>query len=200
MAALSYAEQVQQAYLAYYGRPADPAGQQFWVNQLTAANGNLNSIINAFGTSAESTALYGGSNTAAQVNAIYQTLFGRAADVTGLNFYVNGIVNGQFTLASVALNIYNGATGPDQAELTAKLAYADSFTAALTQSAAGQVAYSGAAAANAARAAVAAVVDAPTQATATAGLSTTIANLGTGTVSQTFTLTTGVDTLTGTSG
>ncbi|MFM0391421.1 DUF4214 domain-containing protein [Paraburkholderia phytofirmans] len=196
MAALSYAEQVQQAYLAYYGRPADPAGQQYWVNQLTAANGNLNSIINAFGNSAESTALYGGSSTAAQVNAIYQTLFGRAADVTGLNFYVKGIVSGQFTLASVALNIYNGATGTDATELTAKLGYADSFTAALSQSVAGQVAYSGNAAANNARAAVASVVDSTSQATATAALSTTIANIGTGTVAQTFTLTTGVDTLT----
>ncbi|MFM0258163.1 DUF4214 domain-containing protein [Paraburkholderia sediminicola] len=195
MAALSYAEQVQQAYLAYYGRPADPAGQQYWVNQLTAANGNLNSIINAFGNSAESTALYGGSSTAAQVNAIYQTLFGRAADVTGLNFYVNGIVSGQFTLASVALNIYNGATGTDATELTAKLGYADSFTAALSQSVAGQVAYSGNAAVSNARAAVASVVDSTSQATATAALSTTIANIGTGTVAQTFTLTTGADTL-----
>ncbi|MDR3742682.1 MAG: DUF4214 domain-containing protein [Terracidiphilus sp.] len=198
MAALSYAEQVQQAYLAYYGRPADPAGQQYWVNQLTAANGNLNSIINAFGNSAESTALYGGSSTAAQVNAIYQTLFGRAADVTGLNFYVNGIVSGQYTLASVALNIYNGATGTDATELTAKLGYADSFTAALSQSVAGQVAYSGNAAASNARAAVASVVDSTSQATATAALSTTIANIGTGTVAQTFTLTTGVDNAVGT--
>src|SRR6185437_8805464 len=199
MAALSYAEQVQQAYLAYYGRPADPAGQQFWVNQLTAANGNLSSIINAFGTSAESTALYGGSSIPAQVNAIYQTLFGRSADVNGLNYYVNGINNGTFTLASVALNIYNGATGTDAIELTAKLGYADSFTAALTQSVAGQVAYSGTAAANNARAAVAAVVDSTTQATATTALSTTIANIGTGAVSQTVALTTGVDsaTLTG---
>lgn len=197
MAALSYAEQVQQAYLAYYGRPADPAGQQYWVNQLTAANGDLNSIINAFGNSAESTALYGGSSPAAQVNAIYQTLFGRAADVTGLNYYVNGIVNGQFTLASVALNIYNGATGTDATELAAKLGYADSFTAALTQSAAGQVAYSGNAAASNARAAVAAVVDSTSQATATAALSTTIANIGTGTVAQTFALTTGVDSIVG---
>ncbi len=200
MAALSYAEQVQQAYLAYYGRPADPAGQQYWVNQLTAANGNLNSIINAFGNSAESTALYGGSGTAAQVNAIYQTLFGRPADVTGLNYYVNGIVSGQFTLASVALNIYYGATGNDATELTAKLAYADSFTAALSQSVAGQVAYSGNAAASNARAAVASVVDSASQATATAALSTTISNIGTGAVSQTVTLTTGVDTLNGTSG
>ncbi|MFM0142928.1 beta strand repeat-containing protein [Paraburkholderia sp. RL18-085-BIA-A] len=193
MAALSFAEQVQQAYLAYYGRPADPAGQQFWVNQLTAANGNLNTIINAFGNSAESTALYGGSSTAAQVNAIYQTLFGRSADVTGLNFYVNGIVNGTFTLASVALNIYNGATGTDATELAAKLGYADAFTTALSQSAAGEIAYSGTAASNNARAAVAAVVDTTTEASATAALPTTIANIGTGTVGQTVTLTTGVD-------
>ena len=128
MAASQYYEQIQQAYLAYYGRPADPAGQAYWAQQLDNANGNLSAIINAFGTSAESTALYGGSSAAAQVNAIYEQLFGRQADVTGLNFYVNGLENGQFTLASIALNVFNGAQGSDLAELQAKEAYADAFT------------------------------------------------------------------------
>ena len=196
MAAAQYYEQVQEAYLAYYGRPADPAGQAYWAQQLDAANGNLSSIINAFGTSTESTALYGGSSVQAQVNAIYEKLFGRAADLTGLNFYVNGINNGTFSLASVALNIYNGAMGSDATELAAKLAYADAFTSAVSQSVSAELAYSGTAAANNARAAVSGVTDSASEASAAASLSTTVANIGTGTVGATVALTTGVDNIT----
>jgi hypothetical protein len=197
MAAAQYYDVVQEAYLAYYGRPADTAGLAYWANQLNNAGGDMSSIINAFGTSAESTALYGGSNTAAQISAIYETLFGRQPDTPGLNFYVNGISTGQFTLASVALNIYNGATGSDATQLAAKLAYADAFTAALQASGSAQVAYSGTVASNNARAAVAAVTDTTSEDTAAANLSTTLANINAGAVGQTITLTTGVDTLTG---
>jgi hypothetical protein len=194
MAASQYYEEVQQAYLAYYGRPADPEGLAYWAGQLNNAGGDLNSIINAFGTSAESTALYGGSNAAAQITAIYQTLFGRAPDAVGLNFYVNGIASGQFTLASVALNIYYGATGSDATELSAKLAYADAFTDAMSQSPSAQAAYSGTAAANNGRAAVAGVTDVASEATAVANLPTTLGNIGAGTTSF---LTTGIDNVTG---
>ena len=77
MAAADYFSQVQKIYVAYYGRPADPAGLSYWGSRLDAAGGNLSSIINAFGTSSESTALYTGDN-AAKVTAIYQQLFNRA--------------------------------------------------------------------------------------------------------------------------
>jgi hypothetical protein len=194
MAAAQYYEEVQQAYLAYYGRPADPAGLDYWATQLDNAGGNLSSIINAFGTSAESTALYGGSNTAAQITAIYETLFGRQPDATGLAFYEHGIATGQFTLASVALNIYNGASGTDAATLAAKLAYADAFTDALSASVTAQVAYSGTTASNNARAAVAAVTDTSSEATAAANLSTTLANIGAGAQQV---LTSGADNVTG---
>ncbi|NVH73576.1 DUF4214 domain-containing protein [Paraburkholderia sp. JPY432] len=196
MAAAQYYEEVQQAYLAYYGRPADPAGQEYWAMRLDNAGGNLSSIINEFGTSTESTALYGGSNLAAQITAIYQTLFGRAPDAEGLNFYQHGINTGEFTLASVALNIYYGATGTDKAQLDAKQAYADAFTNALSASVSAQIAYSGTTASNNARAAVAAVTDTASEGTAVEHLDTTLANINAGAVGQTVTLTTGVDTVT----
>ncbi|MEX3856310.1 beta strand repeat-containing protein [Paraburkholderia sp. BR10923] len=196
MAAAQYYEEVQQAYLAYYGRPADPAGQEYWAMRLDNAGGNLSSIINEFGTSTESTALYGGSNLAAQITAIYQTLFGRAPDAEGLNFYQHGINTGEFTLASVALNIYYGATGTDKAQLDAKQAYADAFTNALSASVSAQIAYSGKTASDNARAAVAAVTDTASEGTAAAHLESTLANINAGAVGQTVTLTTGVDTIT----
>jgi S-layer protein len=201
--AVSYSEQVQQAYLAYYGRPADPAGQAYWTQQLTNANGNLSAIINAFGTSAESTALYAGTSLVQQVNAIYNQLFGHNADTAGLAFYVNGLEQGTYTLASIALNVYNGATGTDVGVLAAKQAYADAFTLQVAQTTAAQVAYSGTTAANNARADVAAVWNTSNEATSAATLATTVANIGsvggTGTVTTppvtSFSLTTGVDSI-----
>ncbi|MGF6288439.1 beta strand repeat-containing protein [Paraburkholderia youngii] len=200
MAAAQYYEEVQQAYLAYYGRPADPEGREYWAVRLDNAGGDLNSIINAFGNSNESTALYGGSNTAAQIAAIYQTLFGRQPDAEGLNFYQRGIINGDFTLASVALNIYYGATGDDKAQLDAKLAYAEAFTDAVSESVSAQIAYSGKTATDNARAAVAAVTDTTSEGTAAANLETTLSNINAGAVGQTVALTTGVDTLVGANG
>ncbi|MDF3886720.1 DUF4214 domain-containing protein [Cupriavidus basilensis] len=202
MAASAYFSQIQQAYLAYYGRPADPAGLQYWATQLDNAKGNLNVIINAFGSSAESTALYSGSSPAAQVNTIYNTLFGRDADLAGLNFYVSGLQNGTFTLASVALNVYNGASGTDKTALDNKLVYANSFTTAIDTTTE-VLGYSGTAAAILARAAVSAVKDAATLATATTGLDVSLAtvtqagNAG-ASAGQTLTLTEGVDTIVGT--
>jgi len=81
--------QVQEIYIAYYGRPADPAGLQYWAGQLAANRGNLSAIINAFGSSAESTALYAGADNSAKVTAIYRQLFNRAPDTAGLNFYTD---------------------------------------------------------------------------------------------------------------
>ncbi|MPW17637.1 DUF4214 domain-containing protein [Paraburkholderia sp. CNPSo 3157] len=196
MAAAQYYEQIQQAYIAYYGRPADPAGQDYWATQMDKAGGDINVIINAFGNSTESTKLYGGSSTAAQVNAIYNQLFGHDADLPGLNFYVQAINAGTFTLASVALNIYNGAQNGDLAEIQAKFGYAKAFTTAVSQSVSAQVAYNGDAASANARAAVTLVTDSASEAAQAANLSTTVANIGSGTVGQTVTLTTSVDNVT----
>ena len=196
MAAAQYYEQIQQAYIAYYGRPADPQGLVYWATQLDNAGGNIATIINAFGNSAESEALYGASNYAAQVTAIYQQLFGRQPDAAGLNFYVNGLSTGQFSLASIALNVFNGATGDDATALNAKVAYADAFTSALQDSVQGQIDYSGNAAAANARDAVKGVTDSASEASAAANISTTISNIGSGTVGGSQALTSGVDNIT----
>ncbi|CAG9271009.1 conserved hypothetical protein [Paraburkholderia unamae] len=194
MAAAQYYDQVQKAYIAYYGRPADPAGLVYWANQLDQAGGDLNSIINAFGNSQESIALYGGGNLYAEVNQIYQTLFGRAADTVGANWYVEQIATGKMTLASIALDIYNGAQGADATALQAKLDYANAFTGALLQDANSAAAYAGNAAAAGARLALAGVTDPASEQSALNNLATTIANIGSGAVTY---LTSGADVVTG---
>ena len=40
MAATSYFDIVQKLYIAYYQRPADPAGLKYWADRIDAANGD----------------------------------------------------------------------------------------------------------------------------------------------------------------
>ena len=184
--------QVQKIYVAYYGRPADPAGLQYWAGQLAANGGNLTSIINAFGASAESTALYAGANDTAKVTAIYQQLFNRAPDAAGLAFYTAELTAGRMTAASIALNVANGAQGTDSTYLNNKVTVATSFTDSLTVDSAAAVAYSGTAATTAARSLITGV----TTSAATTNVASTITSIKAGSgaaAGQTFTLTTDVD-------
>jgi hypothetical protein len=185
----AYYPQVQEIYVAYYGRPADPAGLQYWAGQLAANNGNLSAIINAFGNSAESTALYAGATNSAKVTAIFQQLFNRAPDSAGLTFYTNALTAGTMTAASIALNVADGATGVDATYLANKLVVAQAFSDALTTDSAANLAYSGATATTAARALITGV----TTSAATTNVASTITSIkagGGGSVAgQTFTLT-----------
>jgi len=191
--------QVQEIYIAYYGRPADPAGLQYWAGQLAANRGNLSAIINAFGNSAESTALYAGATNTAKVTAIYQQLFNRAPDTAGLTFYTNALTAGTMTAASIALNVADGATGVDATYLSNKMTVAQAFTDALTTDSAANLAYAGTTAATSARSLITGV----TTSAATATVASTISSIKSGggaAAGQTFTLTTAPDNLTGTSG
>jgi hypothetical protein len=89
MAASSYYSTVQKAYIAYYGRPADTAGLTYWATRIDAAGGNISSIIQAFGNSAEATALYGSLPTGAAVNALYLQLFGNIVLVKGVRAHTH---------------------------------------------------------------------------------------------------------------
>ena len=59
MAAAQYFEQVQKIFIAFYQRPADPAGLKYWADRVDVAGGKIESVIDAFATSAEAKALYG---------------------------------------------------------------------------------------------------------------------------------------------
>lgn len=196
------ATQLNQLYLAYFGRPADFNGLNFYLNQ---ANATLDSVAAAFSASPESQALYGTSFGASQVNAIYQNLFNRDAEVAGLTYWSNEVNSGRLTAAKAAWAILVGAQNDDLLSVNNKLAVNLAFTNAL-DTAAEIVGYNGTTAAASARAFIATVTStAASLATATAGLDAAVASAiaagGAATnPGQTFTLTTAADTLTGTSG
>lgn len=200
MAAADYYDDVQKVYVAYYGRPADREGLLFWSAKLDAANGSLSEIINAFGTSAEATSLFGGLTVEQMVSAIYTQLFNRLPDPEGLDFYSQGIMHGDFTLASVMLDVLNGAKGGDVAIIEAKLAAADAFTGTFFDGVSDTeevLAYQGDSNAVLAREWLADVTDAASATAAEATIGDTLTAMS-GADGDTFTLTASVDNVVGT--
>lgn len=134
MAVRDHFDTVQKLYIAFYQRPADPAGLVFWAGRIDAAGGNLTAAIDAFATSEEAVRLYGpiNSNTIGDViEKIYQALFKRSADAPGKAFYIDGFDKGTFTAVSIALNVLNGAQNADKTAIDNKIAVSRLFTQAV---------------------------------------------------------------------
>jgi len=140
---------VQKAYIAYYGRPADSGGQDFWVTQLMANDSKLSSIINTFGNSAEFNDRFGMLSNSQLIDNIYQQLFARAPDAGGKQFYLDSLNSEKRTLQNISLAILSGAKGNDALIIANKLAVSRRFTANVDDS---SFEYNGIEAANAAKA------------------------------------------------
>ncbi|MGY8905557.1 MAG: DUF4214 domain-containing protein [Burkholderiales bacterium] len=218
MPASAYTTILQQFYLAYFGRPADPVGLATSSQALASAgapttlagllsstNATVVALINGFGTSAESTALFTGSTTA-RVTAIYQNVLNRNPDVGGLLYWSTEIDSGRLSLARVALAVIEAGARDtnDGALVTAKTNVAISYTAAV-DTVAEINAYNGTAAATSARTLLSTVTATTTTATFQASVDANIAGLvssgGGGAAGVSLSLTSGVDgSVVGTSG
>ena len=62
------------------------------------------------------------------VNHIYQQLFGRDAELTGLDFYAGKLEAGDMTAVSILRNVMDGALNEDLLVLNTKLQVAEYFT------------------------------------------------------------------------
>lgn len=123
-------EQVQQLYIAIYGRPADVVGRDYWGNNLATDPGALPTIAQTFSQLPEYAAEYGGKSNTQIVSTFYDNLFGHAPSATELNQWsaqlslpggVGSVINSMLTTASAA----------DAAVLQNKVNVAVAFTASL---------------------------------------------------------------------
>lgn len=175
--ATDYNTVVQQLYIAYFGRPADPTGLANFTARLAEENAppdiqNLNTaytsnqkiraVVDSFGASPESANLYKG-NTEAFLNSIYKNVLGRDADADGLRFWVDAIDNKGLTRANASFSIMaaglvnNSPQGlVDAALIRNRVSVASRFTTALDTPAEVN-AYSGDSAAEVARSMLATV-------------------------------------------
>ena len=118
-----YNQLVQQLYISYFGRPADTSGLSNFTSQLSqlnaptdiqdlnnaySNNSSIRALVDSFGNSDESKALYSGDNTAF-VTAIYSNLLSRTPDADGLAFWVDNINRGVLTRANASFSIMAGA-------------------------------------------------------------------------------------------
>lgn len=191
--------QIQNAYVAFFNRPADVAGLTYWSTYA----GSSADLLNTFAQSSEYKSLYSGMNNTQTVNAVYQNLFGRSPDVAGLTYWVTQLDNGKLSIGNIADAINKGAQGTDSTIITNKVTAATAFTNALDTTAE-IVAYAGvnSTGLTAVKNWLAAVTDTAASLTTATGsglttvLSTVQANVASN--GSSFTLTTAVDTVTGT--
>jgi hypothetical protein len=168
----SYETVVQELYISYFGRPADPAGLANFeaslqadgapndiqgLVQAYAANGAVKALIDSFGASKESQLLYGSGTVDAFVTAVFQHVLNRAPQAQGLAFWSDAINGGTLSQGDAALAIMAGALSNNTPQglldaqlINNRLNVAADFTASVSsENAIG--AYCGAPAANIAR-------------------------------------------------
>lgn len=122
---------VQQAYVSFFGRPADQGGLNFWADAIESGAETLESLFANFEQSAEGQQFIGQDN-ATVINDVYTNVLGRAYDAAADGtFWLDALTSGAETKASVTLAILQGAvTGDDAKAVANKVAAADQMTAA----------------------------------------------------------------------
>ena len=202
--ATTYYAAIQQLYVAYFNRPADVAGLQYWETVVENNKGSTAAVAAAFAASTEYKSAYANMSAYQIVNTVYNNLFGHDADVAGLNFWAQNMIAGKFTVDQAVTAIAAGAQGTDQTTFNNRVTAATSFTGALTTTQQ-IIDYTGAAANTAAKNFLAGVTDNNSLANAIAPAAlaasvNTVTNAYLDSIGTTVALTSGVDTLTGTAG
>jgi|GEM_PF-5790635 len=117
-------ERVQDAYIAYYGRPADVGGLAYWSKELQSAEGNIYAIMNDFAdvNSEEYRERFLGKDDSELLENLYHQLFNRSIDAEGFIWYLNEMIQDSFRLGSLAISLVDGVSqdSSDWAELEAR--------------------------------------------------------------------------------
>ncbi|MFG6177077.1 DUF4214 domain-containing protein [Halomonas sp. THAF12] len=130
-------DNVQGLYIAYFGRPADPEGLDFWARQAVQDENGIGGIIQRFGDAAEFDQRYGDLSSQDLVLTFYQQLFGRdpreTGDQAGLDYWVGRLDGGHVEPMEVAFAILEGATGADVTVVEGKKEVAGYYSANVAQ-------------------------------------------------------------------
>jgi len=188
--------EIQQLYVTYFGRPADPTGLDYWALSPQTRNLTALQVGNFFGTTPEFQAL-AATGVNAALTQIYVNNFGRQPEPAGLQFWAQEVNSGRLSLATAGYVIANNASAADAAILANKVTSSQGFTAEVRLSTAAINAYSGSGLAGGVTFLAGVTATPATTAQTTAAVATVVA--GGGGSGQTFTLTTNIDTYIATS-
>lgn len=129
--ATTYHEAIQKLYVAYFNRPADTAGLEYWNAIVTAAGGSTAAVSAAFAAAAEYKTEYANMTNAQIVDKVYMNLFGRAAEDAGKAYWADLLDKKAITIDQVVTQVAAGAKGTDSEAYANKVLAAQAFTAAL---------------------------------------------------------------------
>lgn len=118
------ASQIQNLYIAYFGRPAEQAGLDYWSTQ---ADLTVEGLSASFAEQPEYQAVYGDLPREEVVAQLYQNLFGRKAEGNELEYW---IASDDISVDRMALALVNGAQSTDRELLDGKTEFAAAITAA----------------------------------------------------------------------
>jgi hypothetical protein len=145
------ATQLQQQYIAYFGRPGDPAGLKYWLSSSSGVSSARDFADKIYAQDEYKTSTVGTKSTEAQVNQLYKNLFSREADAAGLLYWTGEIEAGNLNLSNVAYDLIWAASNPvagnstqataDSLILSNKVAAATAFTADIEASTSALLAY-----------------------------------------------------------
>ncbi|WP_312485774.1 DUF4214 domain-containing protein [Massilia timonae] len=121
--------EVQKLYVAYFGRPADPNGMDYWTDALDANSIGMADVSASFAASQEYRDTYAGLDNRAIVAEVYQNLFGRAGEEAGVNYWTDLMDRGVISIDDVVKDISEAANGSDSVAFNGRVAAASLFTA-----------------------------------------------------------------------
>jgi hypothetical protein len=125
--------EVQEMYVAYFSRPADVAGLDYWTDALDANPDALQELSRSFAASQEYRDTYAGMDNRAVVGEVYQNLFGRTAEAAGVDYWAGLLDSKAITIDNVVTQIADGAAGSDNVAFKGKVAAAALFTTRLDE-------------------------------------------------------------------
>ena len=134
--------ELQQLYIAYFSRPSDPSGLDYWTwKGVSRSDFAANMYLQPEFNNANS-----GLSVEAQVNQLYLNLFSRKADITGLTYWAKQIQDGVLQLASIANDLIwaaenNSGSSNDKTALRNKTNAAVAYTAKIRTSVSSILAY-----------------------------------------------------------
>lgn len=125
--------QVQEMYVAFFGRAADHNGLAYWSSLFkgTPSDSTQDLIASAFGQAHEYQSLFAGQTEAQVVATVYQNLFGRAGEAAGIDYWSGLLKGGAIAVHNVVKAISEGARGSDLYAFDAKVKVASAISNAM---------------------------------------------------------------------
>ena len=105
---------LQELYIAYFGRPADPPGIQYWLSQASKGV-KLREIACHLSIQDEyKKSIVNGKSMDFQINQLYQNLFSRKVDFSGLSYWLTLIKSGSHDISDLACDLIGSLSNISQ--------------------------------------------------------------------------------------